>query len=299
VLLWGKLLVSCTILGALFRNINWEVTRHLLQTAHLGFLWLALLSFNASQVLSAARLLWFLAPLRVRLKWRENVRLYYVGMFYNLLLPGGISGDAVKIVVLRKRFPEPWKRYVVAFLQDRVNGLVALGAWMVVWTLLAGDSIAGWLLPLGALGWSAGMLGYLLGMRRFFTDFWEVLGRGTLASVGVQGLQIVSVYWILRAFAVTEQTELYFLLFLASSIAAVLPISFGGLGLREIVFFSGSHWLGAEAEIAVLVSLVFYLITVLSSLAGGLFEARGWRELRRKTSKEQGETTEIVSGQSG
>jgi len=48
----------------------------------------------------------------------------------------------------------------------------------------------------------------------------------------------------------------------------MLPISVGGIGIREIVFLKMSEYLLLDQKIAVTISLTFYLITVLGSLFG-------------------------------
>ena len=57
--------------------------------------------------------------------------------------------------------------------------------------------------------------------------------------------------------------------FLIAAVASVLPISVGGgLGVREFVMIEGAKYAGLEQHTALLVSLLFYIITVICSLAG-------------------------------
>ncbi len=84
----------------------------------------------------------------------------------------------------------------------------------------------------------------------------------------VQGLQILAILMILVAFNIkTDQIE-YLLIFLISSVAAMLPISVGGIGIREMVFFKISDLLFLDQKVAVAISLTFYLITLLASSFG-------------------------------
>ena len=263
-----RLLFSLLVLLVLSTRLDWESALSLLQQAEpLGLLG-ALLAFNLSQGVSAERLRWLLQPLQVPLERAENLRLYYVGMFYNLLLPGGISGDAIKIHVLRQRQPASWGRYLQVFLQDRLNGLVALSWWAGFWGWWLQDRIPGWLVWGGLVGLLLGSWLYGWGQLRWFPESRPVLVAVSLASLLVQGLQLGSVMGLCLALGLVEPWSPYLLLFLVSSVAAVLPISVGGLGLRELVFFVGAPWLGVDAEGALLVSLGFYLITVTSALVG-------------------------------
>ncbi len=80
-------------------------------------------------------------------------------MFYNLFLPGSISGDAYKVVRLTKDFNVAYKKTTAAVLLDRFSGLLALGLLLGVFWAIAfkGGYYSIWL-----------MAGILLGIP-FFT----------------------------------------------------------------------------------------------------------------------------------
>ncbi|MDH3795712.1 MAG: lysylphosphatidylglycerol synthase domain-containing protein, partial [Flavobacteriaceae bacterium] len=73
---------------------------------------------------------------------------------------------------------------------------------------------------------------------------------------------------ILLAFEIAIDKSLYLFIFLVSSIVAVLPLTIGGIGSREVVFLYGALWLGLEEDVSVSISLVFLAITALVSFAG-------------------------------
>jgi hypothetical protein len=60
----------------------------------------------------------------------------------------------------------------------------------------------------------------------------------------------------------------YLVIFLISSAVAVLPISIGGVGVRELTFLYGSQLLNVDMNVAVGISFLFYLITAVVSLGG-------------------------------
>lgn len=68
----------------------------------------------------------------------------------------------------------------------------------------------------------------------------------------------------------------YLVLFLASSILAALPLSYGGAGAREIAFLYGADWLQLNQASAISISILFYLITLIVSLSGMYFSFRAW-----------------------
>ena len=103
-----------------------ELKTSLLQ-ADIGWLFLAILAFNASKILSATRLNHFFRALEIKLSEVYNLKLYYLGMLYNQFLPGGIGGDGYKVYLLNKSHKKSIKSLLAATLLDRISGVVALG----------------------------------------------------------------------------------------------------------------------------------------------------------------------------
>ena len=100
-----------------------------------------------------------------------------------------------------------------------------------------------------------------------------------LQSLFVQGLQLLAAWFILKALGLTVVPAAYLLLFLLSSIAAAIPFTIGGAGARELVFLFGANWFGIDPNVAVSLSLIFYLITVLMSFSGMYFSFKKEMEI--------------------
>ena len=121
----ARVLVAVAAMWLALRNISWKELNQFEWNGSLFWLIPALLFFNISQFISAYRLLQFYKIHQPGISYRFNLRLYYKGMFYNLFLPGGIGGDAYKIIAL-KNSANTYKQLTTATLLDRVNGLVIL-----------------------------------------------------------------------------------------------------------------------------------------------------------------------------
>jgi uncharacterized protein (TIRG00374 family) len=120
----------------------------------------------------------------------------------------------------------------------------------------------------------AAVAGFYLFCRLFYRYFIAVLFRTSLFSMGVQLLQLACVYMLLIALGADQHIPEYLLVFLVSSIIAVLPISIGGMGVRELTFLYGAQLLGIDQDLAVSISLLFYIITALVSFFGLWFVIR-------------------------
>jgi glycosyltransferase 2 family protein len=62
----------------------------------------------------------------------------------------------------------------------------------------------------------------------------------------------------------------YLLVFFVSSLATILPITLGGVGIREFVFIKAAEIGEIDQGNAVALSVLFFGITVVSSLVGSI-----------------------------
>jgi uncharacterized membrane protein YbhN (UPF0104 family) len=229
----------------------------------------ALLFFNLSKILSSVRLNRYFAILGMQLQEMEALKLYYIGMFYNLFLPGGVGGDGYKIYLLKKAHGKGTLSLVSATLLDRLSGLVPLLMLAALFFLMTPFARISPQLRFGAYGFMLLALPlFYLAQRRFFRSYMPVFSSTLLYGFGVQLLQIVSAWALLRAIGIDEEQSALLFLFLFSSVVAVLPVSIGGVGLRELVFLYGMEQLRLPPHLGVTFAMLFFLITALSSLAG-------------------------------
>lgn len=241
-------------------------------------LWLlpAFLAFNASKITSSVRLNHYFKALKIRMGERQNLRLYYMGMFYNLFLPGGISGDGYKVYLLHKRHGTAYKPLLQATLLDRVSGLAALCFFAgLLFVFSSFSALHAALAPLALLGVLAVLPVNYMMTKKLFAPFFGVLKITTLYAFAVQFLQLVSAFFIVLSISGGGAMVDYLTLFLISSVIAVLPISIGGIGVRELTFLYGFGLIGGDVNAAVAFSLLFFLITAFSSLAGAFMKVSG------------------------
>jgi len=275
---WIKLtvqvLVSVGLVVFLARQLDFAEIKTILDRPG-GWPWLlgAFVLFNASKIVAALRLNIYQRHVGVVLSEGENLRLYYAGMFLNLFLPGGIGGDGYKIFVLNRRQGVPVKKLVLVTLADRVSGLLCL------LLLLCG------LVPWVGLGWEfnyvialafvAALLliaTILIGHRFALPIKSTYLGRIVNLGLAVQLLQLACTALLLCYVRLPfEHFFAYLAVFLISSVVAVLPLSIGGLGAREMTFYYCTKLLELDPTLGVVISSCFFLISMTSSLIGALY----------------------------
>jgi uncharacterized membrane protein YbhN (UPF0104 family) len=246
----------------------------------------------------------------IALELREHLRRLFshflAGQFLSAFLPGTVGGDVLRMTRLTRDVgsgPGSFASVVlerltgwivlptITFLGFLVNpGLRHLGAPTRIALAIAGATLVGLALVLYAVdhpklggrftdgsGWRRFAAAVHLGvgrLRRHPREAANVIAVGFIYGMSV----ILAALMAARALGI-EQLGLTALMafFPAVLIAQVLPISIGGLGVREftLVFFLNS--LGVSKEQALALGLLVYVLTLLASLAGAPSFAIGGR----------------------
>jgi hypothetical protein len=267
-----KILLTGGALYLVFQKIDTDNLLQLSKTLSWGWLVPAIALFVGSKVATAIRLNAYFANIHISLSFWENWRLYLIGMFYNLFLPGGIGGDGYKVYLLNNQFKTPVKELLKASLLDRLGGLIAiLGLLFGILLVIALP------LPLGNPGigkilFAAGAIGMIPGfwlLQKFlFSNFLPSFWQGIFWSIVGQLAQMAAVVCLLLALGVQDKFLAYQAVFLLSSIVAVLPLTIGGVGARELVVVYAHSYAGIQETEAVAFSLLFFLISAAVSLSG-------------------------------
>jgi len=264
-----QLLVTALALYLVFKKTDIAKLGNIIRGADLWYLLLALVFFNISKLFNAIRLNRFFKAIGINLSPVYNLKLYYLGMFYNLFLPGGVGGDGYKIYVLQKNHGLKMINVFHAVLWDRICGIFALVFLSII--LLLPSSFAlkfPYLIP---YSWGLLVIIYpfaLLLNKLFYKQFIEVFTITAIESMLVQITQVITVFFILKAISQHANIIDYLAIFLISSIATIIPITIGGAGAREITFFYLLETIHIETSTGIALSLIFFAISALSSLAG-------------------------------
>src|SRR5687768_16650221 len=269
-----KLLVKIAITALCFwyisTKIDFSKAWDALLKANWWYLLLAVFSFMFSKLMAAFRLNINFRNINLRLSEWRNIKLYWLGMFYNLFLPGSISGDAYKVVILRRKFQAPYKKTTVAVLLDRFSGLLALGIILSVYSTIVLDEW--WWSELLIAGAVLAVIVLYLVVRFLFKDFLPGFWSTFLWGMAVQALQVVCLYCVLLSLHIPLDQSEWIFIFLVASVVSVAPISLGGgLGTREFVFVEGARFFHLDPHLGIVISLLFYLSNLLSSVWGSYF----------------------------
>jgi len=298
------------LIGLLLRRLDLGRTLEAFQGLRWGFILLSLATFGASLVAGNFQWSLLLRLQGIRLPFHKSLRLYFVGAFFNNFLPANIGGDVVRIYDVYQESGKP-DAAIAATVTDRLFGMIALALLAVPsgivvalhaerlglqreFAKLSLAIVLGFVLVLllaAAVIFSrrlAKAVDRLLRplffgdlrdrFRRIYASFQvysgEVRNLATVLVVAlfVQVLRVTVHYEISKAMGLNIQSMYFFLFVPVIAIFIALPISIGGLGVREglgIFFFCRAvSDLGEEQ--AFTMGLLAYVVGVVVSLIGGV-----------------------------
>ena len=292
-----RIVGSLALLAGLAATIDLGETARLLAGADIYALAGLFLVAQLQVLLSAAR--WRLVARRLRLPlgWAAACGEYYLCLLLNQLLPGGVSGDAIRALRHARGLPAlpdggGAGRALRAVVLERFAGQVAFfaiaGLGLALWPLLMPGGYAPWIAGMaGALGASilvvlAGLaLGTRIGPRRWRHGVAALIPEGRAALLGAGAwrvqlpLNIAVAVCLISAFALAADAvgpalpaTAWITVVPLTLLALVLPISVGGWGLREGAAALLWPTVGLAAEAGVAAGLLYGLVMLISGLPG-------------------------------
>lgn len=266
-----KIIFSVVLIYFIFTKVNFGDVISVIKKAHVAYLLLALLLFLISKTFNALRLNLYFHSIAIPLTHASNFKLYLLGMFYNLFLPGGIGGDAYKGYVIQKKYKTSTRKVVSVLLLDRLSGMLLIGVFACCFAVFVDAPLLQQFKWVFLLAIPAAIVSFWLVVKKYFNYTLGVFWMSFFYSFLVQGIQLLAILAILQALNITNNTTAYLFIFMVSSVVSVIPLTIGGIGSREVTFLYGADWLGLQADTAIGISFVFFIISALVSLAGIIY----------------------------
>ena len=285
----------CVSLGLLIALARWlEVGEIANRLAQMQPLWIGLaLALSVVQVAASAWRWRFTAGrLGIELPLSIAVREYYLAMFLNQVIPGGVVGDVSR--AWRHAHAQSTRRSaggpaVRAVILERVSGQVvmAMVAMLSVMSLPVVLGVTWWW---GALALGAVVSGFWFWVRdanetsllgRFWRDARLALfARSALPVQIASSVLVVATYlitYVIAARAIGVETPLAVLAPLVAPVllTMLVPVTVAGWGVREGAAAVLWGVAGLTAVDGVAISVAYGLLVFLSTVPGGLVLALG------------------------
>jgi glycosyltransferase 2 family protein len=289
-----RLIVSAGVLVLLFSRFAPDEVFEGLLRARPSWLAAGFAAYVAAQVVSAVRWHRIARGVAFATRFGACLRYYFIGMFFGLAVPSTIGADGARALLLGRE-PPGRARALSAVVFDRLVGLAMLFA-VAVAALLLGPSHA---LPRGVvatvaavgsalvLAWAtAPRLARLLPedarLRRlveqdlapFFHDR-RLLAAAAALSLGVHALQIVAQKLLTDALGLDVSWGFVAIYHPLVALAAAVPLTVGGFGLREATYAYLLPHVGVGADDAIALGLLWWAVGALGGLVGGAIYGLG------------------------
>lgn len=296
-----KVVVSVSLLGLLAWIVDWDAAASVASRADPLGLALVPVIWLGSDVVAALRWRLVLRACGTRYSLLRCTLGYLTGTLYSLLLPGAVGGDAARVaLVVRDTDCAPGTAAASVVLERVAGALGLVGLILAVFVLspatiarlLRGgspDALFGFGLALLA----SGPLFYLAarrwlprgdpssgGVRGFVASARAALdlvspGHAALAlalSLAFQSVRFGAVALFAAALGLDLSLAAVFVVFPLVSLAAIVPVSLGGLGVREATAVALLAPFGLDAGPAALLGFSIYVNEVIVAVLGGVVQ---------------------------
>lgn len=282
-----RIAVSVALFGVIGYRMEWDKFASGFANLRVE-LWLAAVAILiVAQAVSARRWQLFARELRFERTLPQYFAYYLIGMYFNLSLPTSVGGDVVRVWFLNGESGRKWAALASVFL-ERLNGLLVLVAVACVGVLIAPMDLPTWIqisvwsvagcALLGVLTLPfARHLKFLPLQRRQQVETLlqlahvpRVVAGATFMSMLVQVFGVMSLWCVGLSLGMEIPVTYYFILGPMVSLLTLLPISFNGMGLRELGMVVFLAPLEVSEPTATTLALLWFASTAAVSLLGGL-----------------------------
>ncbi|MDF5721436.1 MAG: lysylphosphatidylglycerol synthase transmembrane domain-containing protein [Rhizonema sp. PD37] len=309
-----KTIISLGLIAFVLTRVDIAQTGKQFQSLSLPFVLFALIYYTGCQWLSCLRWQVVLRSSGYSIPTSSLLSSYFAGMFLNIFLPGSFGGDAYRVYRVAQQTKDSEAALVSVFL-ERFTGLFALSALAILGLPPAVKIVGRWdilLLFFGCVGTLVG------GVILIISPQLLIIIEPWLKKVGFQTLaaRFAKIQLLLRQFTQHSQAlilsiSLSFLLMLSLvyyhyliaqqlkipisylellvfipilAVITLLPISLGGIGVKEGLWVYLFTRIGLTGEQALLLSVTTTILGWLLALPGGivlLLDSTGFQHIRQ------------------
>lgn len=305
----AKLLATVFFLFLVFRKVELAQVLPLMADSRWGWLGACIAVQFLVAFMHAVR--WKMLWPRADLPLTKYLYFIFLGQFFSLFVPSTALSEAMRVLAFGKKYGQTQETIGVN-LMARVLGMVSQVLVAAVLALWHFREWSGLRLP-GELRWNATALAFLvasvavagtaaLALRRrwsawrfaqAFAGIWKdkpLFTRALALSLLLQLVSVVGTWTLFRSQTDAAQFWHMAVFGVLTQILLLLPLSLGGVGLREYLnLLLYGEIAGIPADTVLAVSLLGYIPLVVSALVGGAWMAfRNGQALKKEGNRNGG-----------
>ena len=263
-----KILATCLVFYLVFKKINiWQLI-DISKKCDLTYLFFSFLALFFSQTINSLRMRYYFLQHHTACSKSFAFALYWLSMFYNNILPGGIGGDGYKIYIMNKIAKLPKLASFRLALSNRANGLYWLININLALLAFYDFNLKLWLLAAFIMI----SIAYFCSFKYLLKETLLIAFGASYYSVLIQLLSLLSAYFLFTALKIEQENMLiYLIIFMISNICSIIPISLGTAGLRELSFVYSCQYFCVPAEVGVAFAMLYYTSNLVLSISGLAF----------------------------
>lgn len=282
-----RIAFSVALLGVVAWHTDWSGFAQTFQKLRIEIWLLSVGLLCVTQVVSAARWQMFAKLFGFSSSLPRLTAFYFIGMYFNLLLPTSVGGDVVRAYYLNAESGRHFPAFISVVL-DRLSGLLVLLALACLGVILSPLDLPLWIVATvwGLAGSvAAGFLLLLLLSRhrgqksQRFQQINAALPSlqrprllliTTLLSIFVQVANVVIVMIVGYALELSTPGSFYWILVPVVTLLTLMPLSVNGMGVREGATALLLAPFGVNHGAALSLALAWFAVHAFTSLFGGV-----------------------------
>src|SRR5262249_13227564 len=276
------------VIGFLLWHYDARPVLRILAREDLGYFIATIAIYIAGQVMSAWRWQLLAAVGGGRARFRDFLGYYFVGLFTNLFVPGLLGGDALRALYLGRKTHRLGEA-VASVVADRGTGLIALFWLAALMALLIPSALAPQVIEavvlVGAVALAIVLLSPLAAMtlphlprllRRGLGMVHPYLHRplsmlpGFFLSFLLQASLGLGQWLLARGLGLPQPLAVFLLCVPVANVAAGLPVTLNGLGVRETAYLILFGMAGMARDDAIALGLLWFAATMVGGLSGAI-----------------------------
>ncbi len=291
-----KFLFTILLFYLIFRKIPFSNVRMKLLSLDRTYLVLSFISFFIYYLFFSLRWSYLLDKTGIKISRIKSYTYILISFFFNNFLPSAVGQDFIRSAYASKN---EFSKALGVSLMDRFLGFIG----MLILGILAVLSKIHKIKVLSVLYFLLILLLFLLfyiftagnfgkgikekilrikflnfgdELRKFYNVLKDFKGRrivlinGIILSIVIQGMITIINFFIFKSTGINISFFNLVVLLPAITILSLVPLTLNGLGLREFAYIYFFGLVNIKGEEALTISLLFFFISVIASLSGGI-----------------------------